>query len=217
MTPPPDFQSLLDALSEPALVLHTSGAIKRANLAASSLLGKGVEGRNLIELETEDRERLRLYLRRCSGSRQRTIRKMSLRGEDGVVRSLRCKGCLLRPANGAPGSALLFINYAESDDRFSILARQIRDLNAEMHKRSYLQAVLEQSLRRHDLLMRELHHRVGNNLQMISGMLSAARSELESPEARSALTRASQRIGQLPRLSRFFAIWRSQRRFWQAM
>jgi hypothetical protein len=51
-----------------------------------------------------------------------------------------------------------------------------------MRKRRHIQATLEEALRERDVLMRELHHRVRNNRQMVSKILSAAQSEATTPE-----------------------------------
>ena len=79
-------------------------------------------------------------------------------------------------------------------EQFSLLADRIRELNEEMHARRRIQAVLEEAVGQRDVLMRELHHRVRNNLQMIAGMLKVAGSEANSPDAQRSLSEAASRV-----------------------
>ncbi len=94
----------------------------------------------------------------------------------------------------AAGPALLLVDCAGGPEHFSVLAQRVRELNDEMRKRRHVQATLEETLRERDVLMRELHHRVRNNLQMVSGILAAAQREATTPEARVALQSASSRV-----------------------
>jgi two-component sensor histidine kinase len=63
-----------------------------------------------------------------------------------------------------------------------------------MRKRRRIQSVLEESLAQRNILMRELHHRVRNNLQMVAGMLGAAKTEASSNEVKTALSDAASRV-----------------------
>jgi two-component sensor histidine kinase len=105
----------------------------------------------------------------------------------------RCDAGLLVPA-GEGGTPLLLLRLSEPDERFSALTRKIRELNEEIMARRRTQALLEQALGERDLLLRELHHRVKNNIHMLSGMLSAARREAAAPQAAAALEEASRRL-----------------------
>jgi two-component sensor histidine kinase len=79
-------------------------------------------------------------------------------------------------------------------EHFSVLGDRVRELNEEMCKRRRIQAILEESLAQRDILMRELHHRVRNNLQMVAGMLGAAKTEANSDETKIALSDAAARV-----------------------
>jgi two-component sensor histidine kinase len=82
---------------------------------------------------------------------------------------------------------------AESGE-FSILARKVQELNAEIHARRRTQAGLEEALRRNETLLRELHHRVKNNIQLILGLFSAAERETNSQEVKTFLSDAKRRL-----------------------
>ena len=61
-------------------------------------------------------------------------------------------------------------------------------------ERRRTQAVLEESLAHNELLLRELHHRVKNNIQMLAGLFSAAQREAHSEEVRGFLAGANARL-----------------------
>jgi two-component sensor histidine kinase len=189
-----DFQHLFDALSYPAFVLTAGGKIEHANQFSRHILGEDPQGKSLIEFEMKNPEALEVFIKRCAGSTNPLVGKFHIRGQDGKVHGHRCNGRLLRPKTGQSQPALLFIDCEQDKDRFSILTQQVRDLNAEIGRRKHAQAVLEESLRQQKLLMRELHHRVRNNLQMLNGMLTIAGFEIEAPEAQEVLTKAAQRV-----------------------
>ncbi len=56
---------------------------------------------------------------------------------------------------------------------------------------------LHESLEQKDALMREIHHRVKNNLQVISSLLNLQQRALADPAARAAISDTRQRIGAL--------------------
>ncbi len=137
---------------------------------------------------------LRRYLARCSGSRDPLPGAIDL--GDGVDGSnhVRCLCGVVVPArDGAP--ALLLLRSSEAGfERFSALARSVRDLDAELRERQRSQAVLEEALRDRELMLRELHHRVKNSIQLLTGMVAAARRDAEEPAARAVLDEAGRRL-----------------------
>ncbi|MGB7699340.1 MAG: histidine kinase dimerization/phosphoacceptor domain -containing protein [Methylovirgula sp.] len=194
MTEPLNFKHIFDALSHPAFVVSMGGRVEHANRAATLLLGRDLTGEAVTVLDREKSRALPIFLRRSSGSRQPIVGKLHVCGADSKIYPLRCRGRLLRPADSAASNATIFIECEEGNGRFSIFAGRLRNLNDEMRQRRHVQALLEESLRQRDVLMRELQHRVRNNLQMVSGMLSAAGREAKSGETRVALTDAASRV-----------------------
>ncbi|SDB45578.1 sensor histidine kinase [Belnapia rosea] len=187
---------VLEALPEPALLVGAPGRIAFANRAALARLGPGARaGEDLAALcpDAEAGAALRHYLLRCSGSRSALPGAAALRDAAGQTMRFRCEAGLLVP--GEEGrTPLLLLRLSEADERFTVLTRKIRELNEEIMERRRAQALLEQALGERDLLLRELHHRVKNNIHMLSGMLSAARREAAAPEAAAALNEASRRL-----------------------
>ncbi len=190
-------ERVLQALPEAALVLGTNGSVVFANRVAQSRFGLARDRDDSLYALCAGPEAasvLRAFLLRCSGSRSPLPGAVELRGAAGEVSRFRCHGALLQPArNGAPARILLRLTDG-GDERFSALAQRVRDLNEQIHKRRRIQALLEEALRERDLLLRELHHRVKNNIHMLSAMLSATRRETTAPEAVSVLEEASRRL-----------------------
>jgi two-component sensor histidine kinase len=100
---------------------------------------------------------------------------------------------LLQPKT-ADQAAIVLLECTGAHEHFSVLGDRVRELNVEMRKRRRIQSVLEESLAQRDILMRELHHRVRNNLQMVAGMLGAAKTEASSNEVKTALSDAASRV-----------------------
>jgi two-component sensor histidine kinase len=75
---------------------------------------------------------------------------------------------------------------------------EIRDLAATLEEMAAgiagRDASLRESLAQKDALMREIHHRVKNNLQVISSLLSMQQRALTDPAARAAMSDTRQRI-----------------------
>jgi two-component sensor histidine kinase len=101
---------------------------------------------------------------------------------------------LLTPTLPGARAELFLRLFAAEDHRFSALAEKVRRLNAEIQERRRVQAVLEESLRDRELMLRELHHRVKNSIQMLCGMVSVARREAGTLDAHSVLADISQRL-----------------------
>jgi two-component sensor histidine kinase len=193
-------RNVLEALPEPALVVSVDGRVALANRAALARLALAGPADGLspdlgaLSPGPEAAAALLAYLRRCSGSRSTLPGTAELRGTDGRAARFRCHGCLLEPARGdAPARVLLRLSAAD-DERFSVLAQKVTDLNAEVRRRRRAQAELEEAVRERDLLLRELHHRVKNNIHMLVGMLSAARREAAGLDASAVLGDAAARL-----------------------
>ena len=74
------------------------------------------------------------------------------------------------------------------------LAETLEDMADAIGKRD---AALRESLGQKDAMMREIHHRVRNNLQVITSLLNIQQRALTDPGARSAISDTRQRIGAL--------------------
>ncbi|MEX2644207.1 MAG: histidine kinase dimerization/phosphoacceptor domain -containing protein [Acetobacterales bacterium] len=158
----------LEFLSEASLLLYRNGEILNANGAARRLFDPEPIGRNLFDFVASDHEDLAAYLRRAGGSTAPIVGALSLRTPEGPVRlRLHCAAV----ADGAGGRALVLRCLARQDNEFSVLTGRLRELTAELHARLQRNAGLEEALRQNQGLLRELQHRVKNNIQMMASLL----------------------------------------------
>lgn len=181
---------VIESLNEAVMIVSADGAVACMNRTAKRLLGQGLVGQPLSELIEGDREAVATFIQRCLSSSSPLIGAMHLRTDSGV-QHLQCRGNRVSLAAGPA----VFVRFERSDmDRFSALSLQVKELNVEVARRKHAEAVLRESLRERELLMRELQHRVKNNMQMLAGMLVCAAREATSEEAEAALRDAATRF-----------------------
>lgn len=196
---------ILDALSEPALLLARSGVVRHANVAALRLLGDRGEplvGRRLDELTADPPEAVAGLLRRFAGSARSMVGVVHLRDGTGGAGKHRCYGCRV---DGAPDGAepvLLLRLEDPSRDRFAALTDKIVALNAEIRHSKRIQQQLEVALEQKEILLRELHHRVKNNLQILLGTLAIAERRTTVPPAKEVLREVRLRVEAMAVLQR---------------
>ncbi|MEX2598071.1 MAG: sensor histidine kinase [Dehalococcoidia bacterium] len=108
----------------------------------------------------------------------------------------RCEGAVLRPRTG-DGPALLLLRLrhkADAVQKFLGLNEQITALSKEVHQRKQAQARLEVAVQQKEVLLREVHHRVKNNMQVISALLELHGLDIVDPRARQILQEVRNRI-----------------------
>jgi two-component sensor histidine kinase len=185
-----DATVLLEAIAEPALVLDSGDRIAALNRRARVLLGSDVAGRKLHDLHHSPADEVRRFLDRCRGSMDGHLGVLMLsKGE--VLEKHRCRGARMRHADET--GVLLILNGGQ-EERFVALSRKVAELNAEVRERRHAEAVLAEALNERDLLLRELQHRVKNNMHMLVALLHGAERETTSPDAKAVLRDASQRF-----------------------
>ncbi len=170
----------LEFLVEPALILQREGEIGGANSAARRLLGSDLVSRNLFDWIVGAPEELRGLLRRASGSTAPLLGAVSLKGVGGVVR-IRVHGARASPRQS--GQAWLILRcLAARDDQFALLDRKVRHLDAQLRKRLQENAALERALTQNRDLLRELQHRVKNNIQLMMSLIHLSAKDREGPQ-----------------------------------
>ncbi|MEK0084045.1 sensor histidine kinase [Benzoatithermus flavus] len=200
-------QRFLAVLDEPALLVTASGVVRRTNAPALRLFGRlagEIEGRALAGLTADPPEKVSALLRLFSGSRTAVIGSLSLHTDDGVVHRCRCRGGRLGGADD-PDEPLLLLRFEEAaHDRSKVLTEKVVALNAEIRRSKLAQHQLEAALRQKNMLLRELHHRVKNNLQVLLGILLLGEQQAKAPEALAAIHDARLRVEAMALLQRLF-------------
>jgi two-component sensor histidine kinase len=190
MEPGAGAAAVLEAIAEPALLLDGEDILVAANRRGLALLPPGAVGHPLRDLLAGAPEELDRYLRRCRGADAGLVGALLLRRPEAPER-YRCRGAPVRlPA----GAGLLLTLDRGGEGRFVALTRKVVELDGEVRERRHAEAVLAEALRERDLLLRELQHRVKNNVQMLAGLLQGAQRETSNLEAMAILRDVSLRF-----------------------
>lgn len=190
MNVPADALVMLEALPEPAFLLERDGTVAAASLTARQLTPRDIGGRQLVEFHVGDKESFRTYLERCWGSRNVLVGSLHLHAH-GTPTRFQCHGSRVALSAGAA----VLVRLVQTDERFRLLTAKIRELNGEVKQRRHAEAVLNEALKDRELLLRELQHRVKNNMHMLAALLGGMERESTSPEAKAALRDAVIRFG----------------------
>ncbi|WP_207479207.1 sensor histidine kinase [Arenibaculum pallidiluteum] len=180
-----------EALSEPLLLVTSQGRILTANSTARRELGIIQDaGEELGDfLADPEKSSLHDYLLRCATSDGPLPGVLVLRDAEGVPRDFRVEGwrqdggiCLhLRPRIKASTS-------------FMALNDKVERLGHEVAVRLRSEDRLRNLLRDKEVLIRELHHRIRNTLQILSSLCNLQARTLPEGDARRPLLRQVRHI-----------------------
>ncbi|HEY9878657.1 MAG TPA: ATP-binding protein [Leptolyngbyaceae cyanobacterium] len=137
---PEQFLEFAKVLPEPVLLLEGNGQILATNLAFSRKLGSSrqtVPGKTIFEVVNDPADKVRQYLRTCSGSREMVLGSLALRVDDGETWLCRCEGAVLQPRS-SDSPALIFLrlqNRESTSSRFTLLNKKIDELAKEIRQR----------------------------------------------------------------------------------
>ena len=158
---------ILDSMAEMLFVTDGDGQIRHANQAAATRLdttADALKGLRLADLFDADP---------LDGDAGATVERLLKTPRDGDCPVLVSRSELRR---------------AGADDLESVcVAQDIRALKEA-------ESALRRSLREKDVLLREVHHRVKNNLQVVSSLLHAEQQAVSDPDARRRFEVSQQRI-----------------------
>jgi two-component system, sensor histidine kinase PdtaS len=92
------------------------------------------------------------------------------------------------------GAVLLFGLLAVTFNRYRLKQRNNRQLQVKQMEISNKNAQLEKLLHENEWLLKEVHHRVKNNLQVVMSLLNSQSSYLKDAEAVNAVTQSKNRV-----------------------
>jgi two-component sensor histidine kinase len=180
----------LEFLAEPAFVVDRAGIVAGTNAAGRRLVGEDATGRSLFDRIEGSRAEFEEFLRRASRSTAPLVGGLTLAGADGPV-AFRVSGARL----GGKGPVRLVLRCAQvRDDQFALLSRRVRELDSALSKRMQEKAALEEALRQNQTLLRELQHRVKNNIQLMMSLIRMSANGREGTEAAAIVETARLRL-----------------------
>jgi hypothetical protein len=80
---------------------------------------------------------------------------------------------------------------------FIFILPQIRDLPSPSKQQSLLQQLVSERTKQKDVLIREIHHRIGNQLQIISSLINIEERKTEDRVCRDALERIKAEVSKM--------------------
>jgi len=171
------FEALFERSPDPTLVVDQSGAVLAANERARALLGEAPGSLATVFPESETfppqhAEVFRAGTRDWGAAVWIERRSVSTSGET------------------IPTETAVSPLIADLPDGTKTAVLVLRDLR----ERRRLEAALRDSLDEKVTLLQEVHHRVKNNLQIVSSLVNMQADRLTDPAAREALTECSHRV-----------------------
>ena len=171
-----------------------TGIILRANAAFAAMLGyepAEMVGRNCWDFiwPEDSAETQAAFARLKAGEPTANVREERFLRRDGTPMWARVSADIVRLAeSGQPDITIAVIEDIDERRRaeaaLDVTRRELEDMVAER----------TQALVQRDLLLREVYHRVKNNLQMVDSFLVMQARRLSDPEGKSALTSLRSRI-----------------------
>ena len=168
-----------DFLDDPTLVVTLNGKICNCNTSAKAFFGLKSVPYLLGDLISDPPEIWVRYLRLASGSTAPRPGKLTFRRAVGSEHA-RTHAARLRRGGAEPEVILRLL--PESSDRFAVLDRRVRDLDRQLQRRHHENAALQEVVHKNRALLRELQHRVKNNIQLMISLLNRAGQRNRSPD-----------------------------------
>lgn len=172
--------AIVESSNDAIFRVSTNGAIETWNSAAERLLGydaKAATGLGLRELWSGASDELKELLEAVASGRSVDDHETSLTHKSGARIEV---ALTLAPVRDGQGRLLGASTVA-------------RDIGARKHAERRLKA----SLREKEVLLKEIHHRVKNNLQVIMSILSLQGRRAQGAELRAILADAQNRVGSI--------------------
>ena len=182
----------LEFLPEPALIVDLKGAVHRENSAARGLLGVRIETARLFDFVQESIDEVATFLARASASTSSHVGSLTIVGGEGTER-FRVLAARMQWAEVA--ETLLIVRLMPvRDDQFSVLNRRLREIDGQLHQRLKENAMLQEALAENKVLVRELQHRVKNNIQQMLSLIRMSAENRRTPDVEEVVSTAFHRL-----------------------
>ena len=181
----------LEFLQEAALVMSLGGTVYRANTAARTLLGQDILQLSFFNKVVAPAD-VSAFLSRAARSTSSHLGAMDVRLEAG---ERRCRALAARVRHPDAAETLVIVRLNEvSGDHFSVLNRRLAEMDRVLLERVRENALLKEALAENRVLVRELQHRVKNNIQQMLSLIRMSRTRRSSSEVAEFVATASQRL-----------------------
>jgi PAS domain S-box-containing protein len=175
VTPEAAADEIISTMGESLMLLDTKGTIVTVNKAVTDLLG-------FEELDLIGRPAAKLCAE--NGDIQTVIEEIQTRN------NIRNRECLFKTKDGRLVPTLISASGFKQKKRLQGVVLVLYDIT----DRKRAEEKLKQSLREKELLLSETHHRVKNNLMIVSSLLDLQSSHTNSRHAREILKECQSRI-----------------------
>jgi PAS domain S-box-containing protein len=189
------FERVLDVLPDAVVLLDQRTTITLANDRAGRMLGRragDLLGHSALEFMDGDPKAVARFLRRASASGSPIPGKLTLLTRDGPLVVSAYAAAV--PSEGERLVAVRCVERRPVSRVFRALEDRLFKLRSELHHGRRLQSELQDALQERDTLLNEVHHRVRNNLQVITSFLNLQMSKHGAGAVRDALREAQARI-----------------------
>ncbi|RPI37194.1 MAG: PAS domain S-box protein [Methanoregulaceae archaeon] len=208
------YRTLVDQLPD-YVIVHRDGILLYVNPASAARMGydgRALQGRSILEfIAPEYHKTVRNAIARRMAGKDVASYEMKIRAKDGTFRTVLNHGSTVmfegRLASLNVLSDITDRKLMEEEvrslnrvleqrvkDRTEALSRTNEQLTAEIAARTHAEQEIVQSLREKDLLLREIHHRVKNNLQIIASLLNLQSRTINDPNVLEAIRNSQSRI-----------------------
>ncbi|PKL58328.1 MAG: hypothetical protein CVV34_02860, partial [Methanomicrobiales archaeon HGW-Methanomicrobiales-5] len=208
------YHTLIDSLPD-YVIVHRDGILLYVNPAAAANMGFGDEtllGKPVLSfIAPEYQDCIRQAVVRRMAGETAPPYEMKIVARNGTPHSVLTHGALIN-YQGAPASLNVLTDITDRKlieeevqslnrvleqrvtDRTEDLTRANEQLTAEITARTLAEQEITRSLEEKDLLLREIHHRVKNNLQIIASLLKLQSRYIKDPKLLELLTESQTRV-----------------------
>jgi two-component sensor histidine kinase len=188
-------QKVLDVLPEALLLLDERVRVRAVNARARAMLGRPADqllDRSALEFLADEPQAVLRFFRQASGSGTALPGRLTLRTPQG---STVVGAYAARVADGDGGLIVLrCVEQPKPSRVFRALEDRLTGLRSELHEERRARTEMHAALAERDTLLSEVHHRVRNNLQVITSFLNLQMSKHGPGQVRDALREAQARI-----------------------